>query len=161
MAISSSCKSNDSSTTSVSTFDVNEEIITYEYFPQGPRKLPKHPKKYEFSCLIGVLIHANLSKRQPRHKPFIFPFVHSGNFMIFCLSDFTWNQIWRIWKCLFCRFWASEVQKFITNQNPETLNVSKLVDFETLNSPTFISRKIWLTEKFSNFLTSLYPYRLS
>ena len=36
----------------------------------------------------------------------------------------------------------NQVQKFIKNQNQEALNVSKLADFETLNSPTLISRKI-------------------
>ena len=40
------------------------------------------------------------------------------------------------------KYSLQKVQKFIKNQNPEALNVSKLADFETLNSPTLISRKI-------------------
>jgi len=65
-------------------------LILHNYL-QGPRKLPKsrdagvakYPKKYEFSCLIGVLV-ANPSTRQPSHKSFIFPYcTQCGNFMIF------------------------------------------------------------------------------
>ena len=75
-----------------------------------------------------LLFHADPPKCQPRHQPFIFPhFTNCGNVRIFCLRSYVKEDLENL-EVPFLPLLA--------------LNVSKLVDLETLNSPTLISRKI-------------------
>ena len=56
-----------------------------------------------------------LPNANPDTNPLFFPILHSVEISWFyCLSDFTWNQIWRIWKCLLLPFlglcWSAKIK---------------------------------------------------
>ena len=96
---------------------------------------------------------------------------------IFSLSDFTWNQSWRIyslkichfnklrlellWMLIFmnvCKFWRVT---FIWYAKFRAPRMAKTAILELPDSPKLISRKIWVTEKNWNFHTVLWcnvPY---
>ena len=88
-----------------------------------------------------------------------------GNFRIFLsFRDFTWNQIenLQVLKSSFCHFRAprfvhlvnfsfQKVQKFIQKSKLRASKCQNCGFWYTLNSPTLISRKNWVTEKFCKF----------
>jgi len=55
--------------------------------------------------------------------------------------------------CWFCRFQPSKSAKNHKHQNSEPQRCVWMAHFESLDSPTLIPRKIWVTEKFCNFHT--------
>ena len=85
---------------------------------------------------------------------------------IYCHSDFTWNQFFGsgssktaiLTKLEALNFEFDDFLQFLRwefyqNQKSKASKTAKMADFEPLDSPKLISRKIWVAVNLSNFHT--------